>query len=40
MKTFFDRAVMLHHPLRVLETFLEQKQGKRLLDKLLSLMLV
>src|SRR6266571_3737355 len=25
MKTFLDRAVMQHHPLRVLETFLEQE---------------
>ena len=27
MKTFLDRAAMQHHPLRVLETFLEQEQA-------------
>src|SRR5258706_8134256 len=27
MKTFFDRAVMQQHPLRVLETFLEQEHA-------------
>src|SRR5260370_37223337 len=27
MRTFLDRAVMQHHPLRVLETFLQQEQA-------------
>src|SRR2546430_9394145 len=33
MKTFLDRAVMQHHPLRVLETFLEQEQANEQAQK-------
>ncbi len=33
MKTFLDRAVMQHHPLRVLESFLEQEQANEQAQK-------
>ncbi len=33
MKTFLDRAVMQHHPLRVLETFLQQEQANEQAQK-------
>jgi hypothetical protein len=33
MKTFLDRAVMQHHPLRALETFLEQESANELAQK-------
>ncbi len=33
MKTFFDQATMQDHPLRVLDTFLEQEQASELAKK-------
>src|SRR6266702_7529205 len=33
MKTFLDRAVMQNHPLRVLETFLEQESANEQAQK-------
>src|SRR6266496_1800657 len=33
MKTFLDRAAMQHHPLRMLETFLEQEQANEQAQK-------
>lgn len=33
MKTFFDRTAMQHHPLRVLETFLERERANEQAQK-------